>query len=437
MGVTKRMVLFIWAGGVLLLLGMYLQLHGSIFIIYNTALVGLYLLDGKISPKHEEFVIERIYKDIFEIGKEKSIIVQVSNNSRRTVFIRLKDTVPADLRAKGEPITLICAAGEISAGSYTVRPLKRGSYDFGNIFVRYTGALGLCTKQFQVLSGEVISVYPDLYPVKKYHLLCGKKLLDHNDAAVHKVFGIGTDFQYLREYTSDDEYRRINWKATARNNKLITAVYDVEKNQNVIVCIDTGRTMISQAGRMTRLDYSIESALVLVQVAIDKGDQVGLIIFGNEVMQFIKPAKGTAQMRKILQAVYGVQPEYYESDFSELVSYLQTYQRKRSLICIFSHPKDEESCKEITAVLQPLNKKHVLLMVSILNPGLNEMLDKPVQNMQDIYAKAAAVYRIGTEQHASTIMARRGIVNIMTEPHRLTPEVVNRYIAMKRAMRIS
>ncbi|WHH58113.1 DUF58 domain-containing protein [Petroclostridium sp. X23] len=437
MGVTSRMVLLVCAGGIFLLSGMYLHLHISIFIVYNTVLAGVYLLDLKMSPQQKDFTIHRKYDDVFEIGKEKKVSLCIFNASGRAVVMQLKDTVPVDWKPNPSLITLNCAAGQDAAGHYTVCPNKRGSYALGNIFVRYSGVLGLCTKQFQVLSGETVPVYPDLYPMKKYHLMSQKRILNKDDAAAHKVFGIGTDFQYLREYTSDDEYRKINWKASARAHRLITGVYDVEKNQNVIICIDTGRTMMPANGNIVRLDYCIQSALVLAQVAIDKGDQVGVLIFGNEVKKFIKPAKGPAQMHKILQGIYGIQPEHYESDFNELVSYLQTYQRKRSLVCIFSNQRDEENGKELAAVLQPLNKKHVLFMVSILDPGLKKLLNRPVRNQQDTYIKAAAVYRIGTEQNASVIMTRMGVKNIMTEPHRLTPEVVNRYIALKKVMRIS
>ncbi|NLY43871.1 MAG: DUF58 domain-containing protein [Clostridiaceae bacterium] len=434
---TKRMIYLVWLGVLFLLIGKYIQLHTTVFIIYNSILACLYVLDVRLSPKKDSFNVERIYDPLFEIGKEKNIFIQISNYSDKEMAFQVKDTVPAELESGKDIMSALCAPGQIVSVSYKVKPVKRGSYTFGDVFIRYKGVLGLCTREFRVSLQQNISVYPDLYPMKRYHLLAKKRLLDRHDNAVHKDKGMGTDFQYLREYTTDDEYRKINWKATARAHKLITGEYGIEKNQNVLICIDTGRVMISPAGKMTRLDHSIESALVLAQVAMDQGDRVGLLVFRDDVKLFLKPDKGPAQLNKILDALYPLQPAYYESSFHELVDYLQKHQRKRSFVCIFSHLRDEESCKELAQILYPINKKHALMMVSILNPGLKDELNRPAEDMHHLYIKAAASYRIDTERNASFLLSKMGITNVLTEPNHLTPEVVNRYIAIKKKMGIS
>lgn len=437
MGITRRMVFLVWLGIILLLAGTYVNLNISIFIIYNSALFILLMLDYKISPGSDSFEVERVYDDIFEIGKEKEILIKVKNRSSRNVHMQLKDTVPDEMKQGSALVSLICHPLKHEYCSYHVRPIKRGSFSFGSIYVRYHGTLGLCTKSFEEKCRQDVPVYPDLHPMKKYHLLSRSRLLQTDDSSAHKMYGIGTDFQYLRDYTTDDEYRKINWNATARSHKLITGVYDVEKSQTVIICIDTGRNMMSVSEGLSRLDHSIQSALVLAQVAIDKGDRVGVVIFGNDVKLFLKPDKGPAQLNKILQAVYSLQADYYESNFNELISYLETYQRKRSFLCIFSHTGDEETCRDLASSLSPLVKKHAVLMVSILNPGLTKILDFDVKSPHDAYTKAASAYRLNTEHNASTIMSRLGISNIMVKPDQLTPETVNRYTAMKKAMKIS
>lgn len=434
MGMTKRMVLLIWLGCIFIIAGMYLNVNTSIFIIYNAVVLSLFLLDYKISPAVEDLKIERLYENRFEIGKEKTISLKVTNLGGRDAHIIVKDTPPSEMEHDDRLLTLCCAPGEAAYRDYKVRPVRRGNFNFGSVFAVSGGALGLCTKKFVFPLSETVPVYPDLYPMKKYHLLCQRRLLQQDDSAIHKAYGIGTDFQYLRDYTTDDEYRKINWNATARSHKLITGVYDIEKNQDIIICMDTGRTMLSISGGLSRLDHSVESALVLAQVAIDKGDRAGLLIFGSETKLFLKPAKGGAQLNRIIDALYSLQPDYYESDFNEMVCNIQAYQRKRSLICIFSHTKDEESCKEITASLKPLAQRHAVLMVSILNSGLNRILNKPTEGLQHAYTKAAAAYRLDTEYNASTIMSRLGISNIMVEPNQLTSQVVNRYINMKKNM---
>lgn len=436
MGITKRAVMLIWAGSLLLLLGMLLHVSFGIFIMYNGIILGLCLLDLHITPKAEDFKVERVWKDTFEIGKEKTLSIKVHHSTGHKIFLQLQDTIPAKMKYEHRSLSCICAPNEAATVAYTVCPMLRGNYDFGSIYVRYQGILGLCTRQFQADCSETIPVYPDLVPLKKYHLMAQQRQLQKHDAAIHKVHGMGTDFQNLREYNTDDEYRKINWTATARTNKLITGVYDEEKSQNVIIAIDTGRSMMSAAGDKSTLDYAIESALVLAQVALDRGDRVGLVIFGEGVKFFLKPSKGARQLNRILDAVYALQPQYYESDFNELAAYLGIHERKRSLLCIFSKFADEESPKELVGVLNPLNKKHALLMISLLNPGLKKLRDLPAEKLQNIYMKAAAVHKLRTEHQVSFILNSLGFSNIVAEPERLTPEVVNRYIIMKRQIKL-
>jgi len=435
-GVTKQFVVLIMTGCIFILLSGLINFYIGAFLIYNFALLGLFLLDVKTSCKPTELKIQREFSLPVEIGKLQHVTISVYNNSKQKLRIILRDSVPAEIKCEDSSVSIVCGPGECSTGQYEIFPVKRGDYVFGNIAVRLTGPLGLCIRQFEMPSEHSLPIYPDLQPLKKYRLLANNKRFLKEDAAIRKVRGIGTDFQGLREYTSDDEFRKINWQATARTNKLISNIYDVEKSQDIIIAVDTGRTMISQAEGLSRLDHSVQSALVLAQAALMNGDRVGLLIFGDKTKLFLKPSKNKDQINKILDALYPIQPEYYESDYNELVSNLQILQRKRSLVCLFTHIRDEESCRELAETLTHLNKKHVLMLVSVINPGLKKLIDADTINMEAIYGKSSAIHRLNAERNASLILSHCGITNIITEPGQLTPEIINRYIAIKKQMKL-
>lgn len=435
MAATKRMVVLVWLGIIPLLTGMFLGVHITIFLLYNGILAGLYLLDKYISPRPAHFRLERIHEGRLEIGRDNRIGIRVVNTSSQRISLLIRDMVPEELGDEYPTLSLDCRPGT-TEGHYLLRPRKRGNYLFGDLYGRYTGIMGLYMAQFRHPSQESIAVYPNLQPLKKARFMARRQNLVESGARAHRVMDLGTDFRGLREYTTDDEFRRINWSASARHHKLISNEYDVEKGQTLIIAVDTGRGMLSRSEGLSRLDHSIQSALALAQVAVDKGDQVGLVVFGNTIKAYLKPAKGMAQMEKIIHALYSLEAEFYESDYRELVSHLGIYQRKRALICLFTHIGDEERGKDLAAVLGPLRKKHGLLLVSLQNPGLKGLVGAPVENLQHVYTKAAALYRLKTERNAGHILAGLGIPSISAVPQDLTLEVIHRYIAMKKQMRM-
>lgn len=436
MGVTRRMAILVLCGVLLLWIGSFFGGALLLFIFYNCLLTALWIYDWRTGAKPGDFHVRRIHENRLEIGQSNTIGLMITCDAAGKVFCWVRDTVPSDIGNHDEILSIICNESIPVQKNYTVLPQKRGNYIFEDVYLRYQGQLGLYRGQVRIPCREEIPVYPDLQPLKKYRLLARKENLLQQDARTHRVVGTGTDFVGLREYNMDDEVRHINWSATARYSKLITNQYDVEKSQNIIIAIDTGRMMLQRASGMTRLDHAVQSALVLAQVALDRGDRVGLVLFHHEVNFFVKPAAGKEQMEKILKAVYAVQPCYFESDLSSLVSYLGVYQRKRSLVCIFSQVDGIEKAKEIAALLQPLKDRHALLLITLLNPGLQQLIDAPVENLEGAYRKASAVYGKTTQAHVSGMLNRMGIPSILTIPRDLAPEVVNRYIILRKQMKL-
>jgi uncharacterized protein (DUF58 family) len=199
MGITKKMVLMIWGSIILLVFCSFFNLNISIFIAVNIVLFLLFVIDYKLTPGSGYFEVERILDLPLEIGKEKKVAVKVINKSGKIIKMELKDTIPFEVK-DNLPLTLTCIPEKECFVYYDVCPSKRGSFLFGSIFIRCTGILGLCTKSFEFKCSKEVPVYPDLYPMKKYHLLSRSRLLQ-DDASAHKTYGIGTEFQYLREYT--------------------------------------------------------------------------------------------------------------------------------------------------------------------------------------------------------------------------------------------
>ena len=89
-------------------------------------------------------------------------------------------------------------------------------------------------------------------------------------------FGNSVEFLQHREYVAGDEVRHIDWKASARHQRLITRNYEVEHYRNIVIVIDRGRLMAGHVGTGTKLDCAIDTALMIAGVALDGGDRCGV-----------------------------------------------------------------------------------------------------------------------------------------------------------------
>ena len=250
----------------------------------------------------------------------------------------------------------------------------------------------------------------------------------------------------LREYSPDDDFRRIDWKATARQRKPIVREFETERSQDVIIMLDTGRLMaspilleattlpssevISQKA-MLKLDYAINTTLMTAYVSTLKGDKVGLIAFADTVHQYLAPKPGKKQFLTMLETIYALPAHSVEPDFEVAFKYLASKQRKRALIILFTDILDSDSAEGIAAYVSQLSKHHLVACVTLTDSGIVELAEQKSTDSKSVYEKAIAE-RLLQEKHATLeILRRRGVITIDVPAHQLTMAVVNKYLELK------
>ena len=199
--------------------------------------------------------------------------------------------------------------------SYHVTPNAKGDYRFGDLYVKYCGVMGLIERVGKFDLGASVKVYPNLLETEKYDLLARRGRLQQVGIRSARLRGGGSEFESMREYVPGDEYKKIDWSATARRGKLITRQYEAERSQNIVLMIDAGRNMLQKVENMSKLDYVVNTALMLAYVAVSSDDKVGLVAFDAEVQAYIPPNKGRAQVYKILEKLYNLKAGLVESDY--------------------------------------------------------------------------------------------------------------------------
>ncbi len=395
------------------------------------ALVGAVLADHAASVHPRDLVVERRHHPRLYLGIDNDIDLVVENRARRDVEVRLRDTPPTAFIT-----STLFASGNVAPVSsstltYTTRPTARGLYRFGDLTLRWRTPLGLLWRQRTVPLAEDIHVYPNLTEVHKYDLLARKGLLQQMGLRAARLLGRGTEFESLREYQSDDDYRRINWKATARRHRPVTTLYETERSQRLIVMLDLGRMMLTRVGELTKLDIAVNTALLLCYVALAHGDRVGLLSFADGVHAYTPPRRGRAHFYRIVEQLYAVRAQPVESDYALAFGRLRADLRGRALVALFTDLSDPDVAQLIARNLMLVARHHLPLCVAMRDPATQVWADLMPAQGHELYGKVVAQGLLEERAVLLDQMRRSGVLTVDVQADQLTPATVNRYLEMK------
>ena len=427
----------------------------SLLFVGGAYLVVLFVvgaIDYVTNPLFGKVEISREMNSKFSLGVENIVTLKVVNRSQHRLRLRIKDDFPDEFLY--ETVLHDCRVSAMRATdiSYRLTPLRRGVYAFVDIHLQCWGVLGLIVRRRRMPASVEIKVYPNLQAVRQYELLVKRGMLHQIGLKTSRQFGEGTEMERLREYAPDDDFRRMDWNATARQRKPIVREFETERSQDVVIMLDTGRLMASPilletstlpaAGAsatqkaMLKLDYAINTTLMTAYVSMLKGDKVGLIAFADRVHQYLAPKPGKKQFLTMLETIYALPVHRVEPDFAEAFKYLASKQRRRALIILFTDILDSDSAEGIAAYVSQLSKHHLVACVTLTDSGIVELAEQKTQNSKSVYQKAIAE-RLLQEKHATLeILRRQGVITIDVPAHQLTMAVVNKYLELKAKSRI-
>jgi uncharacterized protein (DUF58 family) len=279
---------------------------------------------------------------------------------------------------------------------------------------------------------DSVVVTPSLAGVRRFRLLALQRRLQDAGVRILRRRGTGTTFANLREYAIGDDPRHIDWKATARRSRYITREYTVEQGQTIMIAVDAGRMMTQLSGILPRFEHALSSALVLTDVAIHARDQVGLMVFDDEVRVFVPPARGRAALENIRSALITSEASMVEPDYAMAFRTLESRHRKRSLIVLFTDVIDARSSQAILAHTAHSAIRHLPLVVALRNDHLvDSALPRPAGASNQLFESAAAEELVSAREGALLRMRRSGVSVLDVSPRLMTPAVINRYFELK------
>jgi uncharacterized protein (DUF58 family) len=370
------------------------------------------------------------------LGVDNEVILALENRSPKALHLLLRDAPPAEFRA--EPALLpaaVPARGRLRIG-YRLLPTERGNFAFGDVAVRCRGPLGLAAIDRAIPAAEAVQVYPNLLEVRRYEALVRTTLVRTGGYRARRLPGAGREFSHYRDYTPDDDFRHVSWKATARRHKPITAVFESEHSQDVVFALDVGRMMAARVGTLSKLDHAINAVLMLAHVSQTFQDNLGLLVFSHTVHLYLPPAKGRAQHARFLQALYSVKPELCYVNYREAFSHLIARHPKRALTMVFTDLLDDVVSREYLDAARLLRRFHLPLTLAVADVPLRQLAARQPVGVEEMYDVLVARSLLDGRAELLRALEQQGILVLDTVPERLTVDAVNRYLALKTGVRM-
>jgi uncharacterized protein (DUF58 family) len=370
------------------------------------------------------------------LGAENEVALVLENLGPLRLSLLVRDAPPPAFRAEPELLAASVPGRGRRRVSYRLLPTERGNFHFGDVAVRCRGPLGLASVDRSFPAGEAMQVYPNLLEVRRYEALVRTTLVRAGGYRAKRLPGAGREFSHYRDYTPDDDYRHVSWKATARRNKPITAVFESEHSQDVLFALDVGRTMAARVGTLTKLDHAINAVLMLTHVSQTFQDNLGLLVFSHTVHLYLPPAKGRAQHARFLQALYSVKPELCYVNYREAFSHLIARHPKRALTMVFTDLLDTVVSREYLDAAALLRRFHLPLTLAVADVPLRQLAARTPRGPEEMYDVLVARDLLDGRAELLASLERQGVLVVDTVPDQLTIDAVNRYLALKTGVRM-
>lgn len=365
-----------------------------------------------------------------------------SNGDANTVTLHLRnaypfplqstviDEIPFQFQDRNWKRNLLLKAGQTHALPYTLTPKERGVYSFGQLHLFIASPLGLVRRRCTFELEQDVQVYPSFINLRKVQI---ETQGGTQDAGRHRLrrTGLSLEFEQIKDYVPGDDYRTINWKASARKGQPMVNTYVEERSQPIYCVVDKGRLMKFPFEGMTLLDYAINASLALINVALSRQDKAGLITFSRKVDQFLPADRKASQMETVLETLYNQETDFKESDFEQLYAQLRNRLKQRSLLILFTNFESIHSLRRQLPYLRSIGRYHLLVTVFFDNTELHALQHGDAQTLEDVYIKTIADRFLYEKKLMAKELAQFGILPVFTSPERLTVATINKYLEIK------
>lgn len=395
------------------------------------SLMMLALVDAYWLWREAPVQLQRHMPGSLPVNRWATVCLQVQHSCQRPLPIELYDDLPERVSYRPAPLSTRLEPKQSVSLSYQLRPSERGPLQIPRCFVRITSPLGLCRVQYALPVHSEAKVYPDFAAVSGYTLMAASHHTGQLGLRRKNRRGQGLDFHQLREYRRGDSLKQVSWKATAYRQTLISKEYQDERDQNLILLLDSGQRMRARDGNLDHFDHALNALLLISHIALHQGDNVGVLSFGQQ-QRWIPPQKGQSRQNVLLNGLYDLQAQNCAPDYVAAAEQLTRLQRKRALVVLITNSRDEE-VQELTMAVKLLQKRHLVLVANLREQVLDDTLAQPVEQLDGALRYAGTVQYLHERARCLKQIQAQGVYNIDCQAKDLAVKLVNSYWEVKSA----
>jgi len=418
-------------------LGLAASIWAQVQLVWIVAggLLGVFAVaDFLTLPGKRRLTAERTLPGRFALGVSSPVTLTLRHTLDRPLRVQVHDGLPEVASAEGLPWTGTLPAKEHTELIYDAHFTKRGLHAFAPAHVLVQSWLGLWQRLYRPGAVSETRCYPNYEPVVRFALLATANREEQMGIVKRRRTGATLDFHQLREYQDGDVLARVDWKATARRQVLVSRDYEEQRNQSVILVPDCGRRMRARDGELTQFDHCLNAMLLIAYIAFRQGDEVGVTGFGG-AQRYLKPVKGAPAMPRLLNHLYDYETTTEPSDFIEAAERVMALQKRRALIILLTNLRTEDTA-HLTRAVQLLQKRHLVLVATLREAEMQARAEKPITNLQEALTYGALCHYDQERAHLLDSLRAQRIVTVDETAQGLPVALANRYLDLKAAGRI-
>jgi uncharacterized protein (DUF58 family) len=412
----------------------------------NAALALAAVLDWWRAPRIERVEVEREAPDVVTLGHTATVTWTVRNPVRRPLRVALADELGSALGAASRRTRMVVPPGGRARRRVELRPTRRGRFTLRTITVRATGPWGLAARQRTRELPHVLTVYPPFHSRAETELRLNQARQLQLGVRPVRARGESMEFDSLREYTVDDELRRIDWAATARSTNAVVRTYRAERNQTVLVLVDCARTMAALVGATTagvdattsipRLEHAMDAAQAVTRLATGLGDRVGMVAFADRVLATVPPRTQRDQLRRLTASLATIDARLVEADYRAAFAHALHNFPRRALLIVLTELANEAATATLVPALPLLRRRHLVMVGAVRDPVVETWSRQRPTTAEETYRRAAALRTLDQRTTVARALRQQGATVVDSVPGRLATAVSDFYLETKATGRL-
>ena len=405
-------------------------------VVVNGVLLAVALADAAVAPGPSRLDARRSLPSAITLGTEAEVAWALRNPTRRHLRVALADELAPSLRATTRRASGLIPPGGGFRASATLRPARRGRFTPTKLAVRVDGPLRLGARQSILILPGVVRVYPSFRSKDEAELRIRKARVLEVGLRSAQGRGGGTEFDQLRDYSIDDEFRRVDWAATARAGRPIVRTYRAERNQTVLVLLDNGRVMAGRVDGVPRVEHAVDAVMMLTAVATGLGDRCGVVAFDREVRTAVAPGRGQRQLGRVVEALYDLEPVLAESDYAGAFTEALGRFRRRTMLVVLTDLVAPAVEEWLEPALPLILRDHVVVVAGVRDPDVARWSASPAVDAPAVYRRAAAVAALDERRRTVARLRGLGATVVDARPGELAPALADAYLRAKATGRL-